>query len=289
MISYLELGGTLFVPANHKNLLSIVSGEKYPSLKSLVLDTEDSLLDSELENALLSIKNMLNNLQATKVLVFIRPRNMQVLEGLLEYKNINKIDGFVLPKFSLSNADSYFKVLKHTSFNLMPSIEGSELFDAKKLRELRNKLLPYKEKVILVRFGLEDMLRQLQMRRTCEDSIFDFSVTNVVLGNLIAIFKSVGFGISGGVYPCFNNDEGFIRDVKRDLKEGLFSKTIIHPRQIALINELYKVKKLDFDEAEEICNSSSQVFNQSSKMAEKVTMLPLSRHLLSRAKIYGIN
>jgi len=288
MIDYLELGGTLFVPATHKDLKAIVSGVKYPFLKSVVLDTEDSVGDDGLLNALKNIELILPLLDKKPLHVFIRPRNIKVLKELLSYQNIDKIDGFILPKFGLSNADEYLELLHETSHQIMPSIEGSELFDINKLRSLKEKLLVYKDKIILIRFGLEDMLRQLQMRRTCEDSIFDLSVGNTVLGNFIGIFKSAGFAISGGVYPYFKEDEGFIKDVKRDLKEGLFSKTIIHPRQIDLINELYKVKKAELQEAEEIYNSSLAVFTQSSKMAEKTTMLPYSKQLIQRAKIYGI-
>lgn len=43
MISYLELGGTLFIPASHQDMNHIVSGEKYPHLQSLVIDFEDGL------------------------------------------------------------------------------------------------------------------------------------------------------------------------------------------------------------------------------------------------------
>lgn len=287
MIDYLELGGTLFVPATHKNLYEIVNEQKFPNLRSVVIDTEDSLSREQLAQAFRNVQEVLNGFKKTKLYVFIRPRNMSTLQEMLKYNNIDQINGFVLPKFSLENADSYFKILEDTNFSVMPSIEGSELFDTNKLKELRDKLLINKEKIILVRFGLEDMLSQLQMRRACEDSIFDFSVTNAVLGNFIGVFKSSGFGISGGVYPCFDDDQGFTKDVLRDLKEGLFTKTIIHPRQIELINEIYKVEKKHLEEALEVCNSTEQVFTQEFKMAEKLTMQSYSEYIISRAKIYG--
>lgn len=287
-IQALELGGTLFIPANHKNLLPIVSGEKYPNLKSLVVDTEDSIKEESLDESLLCIKNMLDTFGTSDVFVFIRPRNTEVLKTLLSYKNIDKIDGFILPKFSLLNADSYLKILQDTSFSFMPSIEGEELFDTKKLYELKEKLLDFKEQIILVRFGLEDMLRQLAMRRKCEDSIFDFSVTSSVIGNFLSIFKADAFSVSGGVYPCFDDEEGFKKDVCQDLKEGVISKTIIHPRQIELFNECYKVDKNEYLESKEIVESSKAVFNQNGKMAETTTMFPFAKEILKRADIYGV-
>ncbi|WP_455757162.1 HpcH/HpaI aldolase/citrate lyase family protein [Sulfurimonas sp.] len=132
------------------------------------------------------------------------------------------------------------------------------------------------------------MLRQLKMRRKCEDSIFDFSVTSTVLGNFLAIFKSRGFEVSGGVYPCFKDVDGFKKDVLRDLKEGLFSKTIIHPSQIDIINKLYKVTKEEYEEAQQICESAHAIFSQNGKMAEQTTMFPHAKYITGRAEVYGV-
>ncbi|MBU1990109.1 HpcH/HpaI aldolase/citrate lyase family protein [bacterium] len=290
-INYIELGATLFVPATHKDLSKIISKEKYPDLKSVLIDTEDGIdaLNSEsLPHAMERIENLLDTCTKSRLLVFIRPKNTDVLKKMLALKSIRKIDGFILPKFSLSNAQEYMQILKDTEFSIMPSIEGEELFSQRQLFELRDILLQHKEKIILVRFGLEDMLRQLGMRRGCEESVFDFSSTSNVLGSFIAIFKSSGFAVSGGVYPCFRDYEGFLRDVQRDLKEGLFSKTIIHPNQIVPTHESYRVTQTEFDEAVEIYTSKESVFNQNKKMAEKGTMFPHATEIIKRAEVYGI-
>lgn len=287
-IDYTELGATLFVPATHKDLYTIACGTKYLNLKSVLIDTEDGILEKEIPHAIGSIKNLLDTFEKGRTLVFIRPRNSEVLKELLACGNINKIDGFVLPKFSLSNAQEYLHILKPFPHAIMPSIEGEELFNHSKLFELRELLLEYKEKIILVRFGLEDMLRQLGMRRECKQSIFDISVTSTVIGNFLAVFKSAGFAVSGGVYPCFKDSEGFTKDVQRDLKEGLFCKTIIHPNQIDIVNEEYKVSQKEFDEACELCENPHAVFNQNGKMAEVATMLPHAKEIIIRAKVYGI-
>ena len=287
-INYIELGATLFIPAIHKNLEAVVCSDKYHGLKSVLIDTEDGIKSDSLEIALKVIEELLKIYEKKKLIVFIRPRNIEVLGRILKLKNINKIDGFILPKFSLSNAQDYFSLLKDYDFLVMPSIEGEELFNQNSLYELRTFLLQNRENILLVRFGLEDMLRQLKMKRSCEDTPFDFSVTSYVLGSFIATFKSAGFAISGGVYPCFKDDNGFIKDVKRDLREGLFSKTIIHPRQIQLTNELYRVTKKELKEALEIFQSNEALFNQNDKMAEVITMKPQAQEVILRSKIYGV-
>ena len=287
-INYIELGATLFIPAIHKDLEAVVCDTKYPELKSVLIDTEDGINSESLDAAFKAIEKLLKIYEKKKLAVFIRPRDVETLEKILKLENIDKIDGFILPKFSLSNAEDYFSLLKDYDFLVMPSIESEELFNQNSLYKLRTILLKYKENILLVRFGLEDMLRQLKMKRSCEDSIFDFSATSYVLGSFISTFKSAGFAISGGVYPCFKDDDGFIKDVKRDLKEGLFCKTIIHPRQIKLTNELYRVTKEELREALEISDKNEAVFNQNDKMAEVITMKPQAQEIILRSNIYGV-
>jgi len=287
-INYIELGATLFIPAMHKDLEAVVCDDKYPELKSVLIDTEDGISSENLDNAFKSIKKLLKIYEKKKLTVFIRPRDVEALGRVLKLENIDKIDGFILPKFSLKNAQKYFELLGNYDFLVMPSIEGVELFNQNSLYELRTILLKHRKNILLVRFGLEDMLRQLKMKRSCEDSLFDYSSTSYVVGSFIATFKSAGFAISGGVYPCFKDDDGFIKDVKRDLKEGLFSKTIIHPRQIELSNELYKVTQQELREALEISNRSEAVFNQNDKMAEAITMRPYAQEIVLRAEVYGV-
>ena len=282
------LGATLFVPATHGSLYEIAAHKKYPELKSLLIDTEDGISGESLATALQNIQALLLKLPSTPLHIFIRPKNSTVLQKILDFDGIEKIAGFILPKFSLHNADNYLNLLRKRSFSFMPSIEGEELFHHQKLHELANILVEYKEQIPLVRFGLEDMLSSLGLRRSCEMSVFDLSAPGTVLGNFIATFKSSGFIVSGGVYPCFKDAEGFIRDVKRDLQEGLFSKTIIHPNQIALAHECYKVTKEELEEAELIIASTHASFALGGKMAEPTTMRGHSYVIVKRAQIYGL-
>jgi len=287
-INYIELGATLFVPATHKSLEAILSGEKYLTLRSVLIDYEDGISNSELQEALNVLKKLLLSYKKGKLLVFIRPRNSEILKDILALAMIEKIDGFILPKFSLRNASRYLDQFENNTFSLMPSIEGEELFNFCKQTELRDILLAYKERIVLVRFGLQDLLKQLDMKRSCLNGVFDLSAPSVVVGNFIATFKSAGFGVSGGVYPCFNDKEGFIKDVKRDLEEGLFSKTIIHPNHIEMINELYKVTFKEFEEATEILKSKEVCFAQNTKMAAPITMIPHAQNIVKRAEVYGV-
>jgi citrate lyase beta subunit len=290
-IDALRLGGTLFVPATHKHLEAIAHGSKFTALRSVVLDTEDGIGESELADGLESIKALLPTLKSGSLLRFIRPRNPEVLEQLLQFEGINSIDGFIFPKFGLDSAQEYLSAIKRPEPGIrhffMPSIEGRELFDASQLRKLRDLLLPYRAYIPAIRFGAEDMLRQLGLRRECELSLYDMAAPCSVIGSLLGVFKPYGFDLAAPVYGCYRDHAGFIREAKRDLQEGLVSKTIIHPDQIDLMEQAYAVDTLQYEAAKEIVASKNAVFGQSGKMAERATQHPWAEAILKRAEIYG--
>ena len=106
-ISPYALGATLYMPATRTDLLSVVLGEKIPSLRSLVICLEDAVSESDVGYALDNLQRLLITLSSGQPryknapLVFIRPRNLAMATQLVEWPLISLIDGFVLPKFTL--------------------------------------------------------------------------------------------------------------------------------------------------------------------------------------------
>ena len=283
-IDALELGGTLFVPASHKNLEAVLSGEKYPELRSVVIDFEDGLATSDRLQALDRLDSILENLQVTRLLRFIRPQNTQMLKEFLQQKNIKRIDGFILPKFGLDNAVEYLSIIQN--FQFMPSIEGKELFNIRQLQKLRDILLPHQEQTICIRFGAQDMLRQLGLKQA--GSIYEMLAPAQGIANLITTFRPAGFNISAPVYPNFSDAEGFKKEIAYEFQNGLTSKTIIHPSQIKPMNELYKVTQQELDEAQAILSQHDGVLNLNGKMGEITTQSVWAENTVQRFNVYGM-
>jgi len=287
-LHYIQLGATLFLPANHKNLPLILQRQKYQELKSVVIDFEDALEEDSRAKAFANFAKILKHYKQTSLLVFVRPYDAEMLASLLNLEGIQQCDGFIFAKFGLHNAKSYLSLVENQPFYIMPSIEGKELFSAPSLEKLSQLLLTSKTNILLVRFGLEDMLRALGMQRGCDKSVFDYSVTSYVLGQFLAVFKGAGFGVSGGVFPCFSESQKLHQDVMRDLQEGLFTKTVIHPSQIDVVHQAYRVTRQEYENALEILQTNKAILNQNNTMAERTTRTPYAQQIVLRAKEYGV-
>ena len=105
---------------------------------------------------------------------------------------------------------------------------------------------------------------------------------------MLSVFKPHGFDISAPVYRCYKDKEGFESEVLRDLREGLLSKTIIHPDQIEPIERLYRVSAQEYESAKALITSNSAVFSSGGAMAERSTQRPWAETILERAEIYGV-
>lgn len=289
-MDYLKLGASLYVPAINNDLLNIINGEKYPNLKSVILDTEDSINEKDLDKAYINIKNVLNNFEKKKnILVFIRVRNFTELHKIYEFENISKIDGFVLPKFTIDNMNEYFRDIKD-NFLYMPILE-TDVFKVSKLEKVCDFLLPFKNRILSIRIGATDILSLLSCRRSNNMTIYDIAVMNKIISNIIINFKPYGFNITGVVFESFNENKKEIleKEVELDLLNGLFGKTIIHPNQIDIVQNMYKVTKSDFESANLLLNESMpSVFNIEKCMNEKAPHINWAKKILSLAEIYGI-
>ncbi|WP_345969150.1 HpcH/HpaI aldolase/citrate lyase family protein [Sulfurimonas sp. HSL1-6] len=283
-----ELGGTLFVPATHPGLAAVLSGEKYPQLRSCVIDLEDGINAADRDDALQRLQSLLPQLADTTLLRFLRPSSPEMLCELLRMEGIENLDGLVLPKFGGDNADAWLALLDDNAFAFMPSIEGCDLFSQAKLHALADRLQPYRERIPTLRFGLEDMLRQLGMVRDCDTPLYGLVAPAQIIATLLTVFKPRGFSLCGGVYKCFKDKEGFAQELEADLKQGLFGKTIIHPSQIDAVERACRVDAAALAQAEAIVSVSCNVSSFRGMMVEKPTQLPWARMILRRAALYGV-
>ncbi len=299
-MEYLRLGASLYVPAIHPDIISIAKGYKFNNLKSVIFDTEDAISEDDLPFAYHNINKMLNSLNlddekeenSTKVkkpLLFIRVRNHQEYKKVVSFENIQKIDGFTLPKFSIENMEDYLSIDNQRKV-LMPILEKN-IFSLIHLEKIRDYILPHKEKILSLRIGATDLLSAMNLRRNDNNTIYEIGLMSQIISNIVTTFKPYGFNITGPVWEsfCESSKEKLENEVNLDLLNGLFGKSIIHPWQIDIVENLYKVNKEDYEISVKLLDPYSPVvFKLYNKMNEKATHSNWAKTILQRAEIYGI-
>ncbi|MEA1916851.1 MAG: HpcH/HpaI aldolase/citrate lyase family protein, partial [Campylobacterota bacterium] len=142
--------------------------------------------------------------------------------------------------------------------------------------------------ILTIRVGAEDMFKMIGIKKDCNTSIHDLHVSSRVLADILATFKPYGFNVSSTVYNCLKNLEFFTQEVRRDVKEGLFGKTLIHPSQIDITNEVYRVSKDELEEAEIILKKDEAIYRHNDKMIESSVHKSWASTILKRFEVYGV-
>jgi len=291
-IDYFSLGATLYLPMNHKNVLPILKRKKYPELRSVVLCLEDSISKKDVPSAMSFLEKMLKEelFKQTELKVFIRPRDIENLKKMINMKNIEKlIDGFAIPKFDTENASQYLSIfIKHNNFHIMPIIETKDALSSVRLSRIATELEPFKDRVLSVRIGGEDILSLLHMMREESKTLYEIMPLYLVFSTIINLFKSNGFNVSSPVYACFGRDDIFSHELQGDVEHQVFNKTIIHPDQIDIIHHAYQPTKDEVKIAQKLLHGDEAVFGINGRMYEKATHSNWAKNIQKRAFFYGV-
>ena len=292
------LGGTLYVPGIRNDLLAVISGQRYPALRSVVICLEDAIAAADVPRAMANIKAVLGRLSmqqsAMETLplrpaLFVRPRNPEMLEAISHLPGAGCIDGYVIPKATADVLPAYLIGMHLPHQYILPTIETREAFDPAAMRRLREQLVAVQERVLTVRIGGNDLLQTLGTRRSPKRTAYDGPLGHVI-ASLVATFVPWNFAMSAPVFESFSNEALLFEEIERDLEHGLFTKTAIHPGQVAAIHAAYRVAPADHEAALAVVASGAPaVFAVNGAMCEPATHLRWACATLCRADAFGLS
>lgn len=280
---YFKLGASLYTPANHKNLTRSlnfgIAGER-----SMVVCTEDAVSIKDLEDSLESLRNSLVEFKANgqyKGKRFIRPRNPKVFKEIIEMEGVEKIDGFVLPKATVSSLSEYIKILEefkqknlkegkeHKVFMIMPTLETPEAMSIKGLQDIRIKLEEIKEQIVCLRIGGNDLMGILGIKRMPGLTIYETPI-RAVIDMIITEFRPFGYEVSAPVFDYIDDRTTLYREMEQDLNYGFFAKTAIHPQQIPVIDSAYReYLECNALKATQLVKEDTAIYQDDGQMMEK--------------------
>ncbi|MFI3156506.1 MAG: HpcH/HpaI aldolase/citrate lyase family protein [Methylococcaceae bacterium] len=284
------LGASLYMPAHRRDLMDCANGEKLQFLRSMIFCTEDAVSHSEVDSSLRHLGLCLQGFKDTPHRFrFIRARNPEILARLLELPDIEKVDGFVLPKFNETNFHAYFDQLQGTSFKLMPTLETKDVFDAGAMTELRQALAQDDifARILMLRIGGNDLMNLLGIRRPRNMTLYETPLGHVI-AQLVTAFKPYRFNLAAPVFEYLDDAATLQKEIRLDLAHGLIGKTAIHPTQVPIIEAMYSVDGDDYEMALALSHCSSPaVFRMHNAMCEVETHKRWGRDIMDRRLCYG--
>ena len=285
-----SMGASLYVPANHKSLMEVADGKRMTNVRSLIFCTEDAVSDKDLSWALFNLSvvlaNMRTDLPAER---FVRVRNPEVMARVLAMPGAEKLTGFVIPKATRHNLDAYFRQIRDTDHMLMPTLETAEVFSDWEMRQFRKALEApgVRSRILALRIGGNDLLALLGLRRPRNMTLYRTPL-GPVIARLVTTFRPYGFVLTAPVFEHLDLPELLDQEVAEDLAHGMVGKTAIHPSQIALIEQHYRVKPNDLAAARAILDvDSPAVFQMHNSMCEVATHRAWAERLIEQSEVFG--
>ena len=285
------LGAPLYMPGNRRDIMEIANGEKYSMLRSMIFCTEDAVSRNDVASCVRHIGLCLQGFrESSHRFRFIRARNPEILARLLDLPDIEKVDGFVLPKFNKDVFHAYFDQLQGTPFKVMPTLETREVFDYNAMTELRQGLLQdgIAQRVLMLRIGGNDLMNLIGIRRPRSFTLYETPI-GTVIAQLVTIFRPYGLSLSAPVFDYLDDVATLHKEMKLDLAYGLIGKTAIHPTQVPAIESAYAVDVEDYEMALSLCDREAPaVFKMHNAMCEVATHQQWAESIIHRKMCYGV-
>ncbi|MEG2828417.1 MAG: aldolase/citrate lyase family protein [Edwardsiella sp. (in: enterobacteria)] len=144
-------------------------------------------------------------------------------------------------------------------------------------------------RLIGIALGAEDYVRNLRTERSAEGIELLFARCSI-----LQAARSAGIQAFDTVYSDANNDEGFLREASHIKQLGFDGKSLINPRQIELLHNLYAPTQKEVDHARLVVDAAEAsaregrgVVSLNGKMVDS-PVIERARLVLSRAALSGI-
>lgn len=293
-----RLGATLYMPATRQDIWQIITLQKLRDINSIVICLEDAVSDSDVPAALANLKQLLatwhphSQSQAfgrqSRPLIFVRPRNASMLMALASWQHIGLVDGFVLPKIDMQSLADWRLACQSlpAAQLLMPTLETRLIFNPLHNQELALALTEgFSQSILALRIGGNDLFACLRLRRPSDMTIYQTPV-GMLIYQLIACFVPHGFYLTAPVFEYLDKPALFAEELRQDVALGLVGKTVIHPDQIPMVQQAFRVNDTELGQASAILAVDAKaVFKQDNSMLEPATHRAWANSVILRASV----
>ncbi|MBM7540201.1 citrate (pro-3S)-lyase subunit beta [Amphibacillus cookii] len=277
----------MFVPGNHPAMIRDAS--IYAS-DSIMFDLEDAVSPFEKDSARLLVYHALKMVDYGEKELIVRINSLNSGFGFddIEAMIAADVDVIRLPKTETAKdikdveevIESYERKLGREvgSTKMMAAIESAKgTLNALEIAESSKRLIG-------IALGAEDYVTNMKTRRYPNGNELLFARSMI-----IHAARSVGIMAFDTIYTDLDNEEGFKAEVELIHQLGFDGKSIINPRQIKIVNEIYRPTKKEINHALDVINAieeanekKSGVIALNGKMIDK-PIVERAKYVLSLA------
>ncbi len=265
----------LFIPGNTPAMLQNL--DVFDS-DAIIIDLEDSVNAFDKDAARSLIENFLTKYAFDDIKIYLR---INSADSNYFYSDVNQtadlaIAGYVLPKASVKAIKQLNQV---SNKKIIPIIESP-------LALLKVEEIAKQKNVIALLFGAEDYTKELGIKRTLKG-------TEILYARSIIAITANAYKLDAldTPYTLKDDEEGLKTDALNAKNLGFNAKALIHPNQVALINEIFAPSKAEIKEAKRIVKKSEETKQGAFSLDGKMIDLPIiekAKKVLEKAKKYHL-
>ncbi|WP_459477485.1 citrate (pro-3S)-lyase subunit beta [Clostridium saccharoperbutylacetonicum] len=274
----------MYIPGNNPGMIK--DGHIYGA-DSIMFDLEDSVSINEKDAARFLVYNALKTIDYEGVETVVRINGLDTC-GLEDLEAIVRAqpDVIRLPKTESAQdiidvENEIARIEKEAGIpvgktKMMAAVEGAlGVMNAREIATASKRLMG-------IAIGAEDYVTDLKTTRSPEGIELLFGRSQIILAA-----RAAGIYAFDTVYSDVNNEEGFANEVKLIKQLGFDGKSVINPRQIGPVHEIYTPSQKEIDKsirvikaAEDAKKRGSGVVSLDGKMVDKPIIERAQRALM---------
>lgn len=275
----------LFVPSNQQRKLERAA---LAGADALILDLEDSVPPSEKEAAREMVAKALRKLASCGKEIFVRINPLSTRHAWADIVKVvtSGLGGIVLPKVDSANdihlAESMLADAEKRAGLEAGMVSILALVETPKGIIHAYEIAKASQRIAGIVFGAEDYALEMGIERSREGTEIYYPRMVIPVAchaaNVLAI---------DCVYPDVKDKEGLIRETKLAKQMGFHGKAVIHPDQVAPVNEVFSPSPEDIEQARRVVEAFETALTEgkaSTSLDGKMIDLPVferARRLLS--------
>lgn len=255
----------LFVPGSNAAMLS---NTFIYDADSLMFDLEDSVALREKDTARLLVFHALQHPMYRDIETVVRVNPLESEFGMKDLQAVVRggADCIRLPK--TDNANDVIEMEK--AIEQIESSSGREVGSTKLLAAIESaqginncvEIAHSSKRLMGIALGAEDYVRNLRTQRSPEGIELLFARCSI-----LQAARSAGIMAFDTVYSDANNEEGFLREAEHIKQLGFDGKSLINPRQIDLIHNVFAPTQKEVDYANAVLEAADEAAKKGSGVA----------------------